>query len=58
MSRIVDPDNVRATAQPDGGAQCQIEIREAAGWVVVAGGISRRTAENIIKQASNRVILG
>ena len=38
--------------------QQQIEIREGNEWIVVASGLSTRMANDIIQQATNRVILG
>jgi|3_EtaG_2_1085321.scaffolds.fasta_scaffold00047_26 uncharacterized sporulation protein YeaH/YhbH (DUF444 family) len=36
----------------------QIEINQAGVWTAVASGISKKIAEDIISQATNRVILG
>jgi hypothetical protein len=36
----------------------QIEILEGSQWVSIATGISRSMASNLIKEATNRVILG
>ena len=36
----------------------QIEIKEGGAWSPVATGITKKIAEDIISQATNRVILG
>lgn len=36
----------------------QIEIREAGNWIAIATGMPRSTAEDLIRQATNKVILG
>lgn len=38
--------------------QHQIEIKEDSGWQPIVSGITKRTAEDIISQATNKVILG
>lgn len=37
---------------------CQIEIKENGLWSPVVTGVTNKIAENIIAQATNRVILG
>lgn len=36
----------------------QIEVRENGSWAVIVTNVKQRMAEDIISQASNRVILG
>jgi len=53
--------NVRTVPMPGqnvNSGQYQIEINQAGTWVPVATGISKKIAEDIISQATNRVILG
>lgn len=48
---------VPMAGQTVGGSQ-QIEIREGKEWNPLVSGLTRRMAEDIVNQASNRVILG
>ena len=36
----------------------QIEVKQEAGWAVLVEGMPKKTAEQMISQATNRVILG
>jgi hypothetical protein len=38
--------------------KCQIEIRENGDWTPIVTGVTSHTAEDIISQATNRVICG
>lgn len=53
--------NARVTPMPGqdaiNGLQ-QVEIHESGSWQAVVTGITRKMAEDIISQATNRVILG
>ena len=48
--------NARTVEAGDGS--CKIEIRENGQWEPLITGISRKIAEGILQQATNRVILG
>ena len=48
--------NTRVTPTADG--KTQIEINEGGSWRVIQSGISQRIAENLVKQATQGVILG
>lgn len=53
--------NVRSVPMPGqnvNDGQYQIEINQNGQWVPVATGISKRISEDLISQATNRVILG
>lgn len=53
--------NVRSVpmaGQPVTGGLYQIEIKESAGWTVVAEGLPQTTAQDLIRQATSKVILG
>lgn len=52
--------NARIVPMPgqDVNGKQQIEIHEGATWRPVVSGVSRKMAEDIIAQATNKVILG
>lgn len=53
--------NVRTVPMPGQNVNAgdyQIEINESGTWIPVATGISKKIAEDIVSQATNRVILG
>jgi hypothetical protein len=53
--------NVRFVPMPGqsvNDGQYQIEVNQHGEWVPVATGISKKIAEDLITQATNRVILG
>jgi hypothetical protein len=53
--------NVRTVPMPGQNVNAgdyQIEINESGAWIPVATGISKKIAEDIVSQATNRVILG
>ena len=53
--------NVRAvpmSGQPATGGLYQIEIKESTGWSVVAEGMPQSTAQDLIRQATNKMICG
>jgi len=43
---------------PDNGGKVKIEILTEAGWITAVPNVTRNIAEDIIRQATNRVILG
>lgn len=54
--RQVGVDNARITQLGNGKAK--IEVKTKAGWVSVLSNINSRIAEDILRQATNKVILG
>lgn len=53
--------NVRVvpmTGQHCINGQFQIEVKENSGWVPIATGLYKSVAEDIIKQATSKLILG
>lgn len=40
------------------GGQYQIEVQENGSWTAIVTGVKKTMAEDIIRQATNRVILG
>jgi hypothetical protein len=54
--KSVGSTNARIISSPDGKAQ--IEVREGGAWNPLVSGITRKIAEDIMSQATNRVILG
>lgn len=48
--------NARVVSSADGKAE--IEVREGGNWTTLVSGITRKIAEDIMSQATNRVILG
>jgi hypothetical protein len=63
ISRIkaVGANRVRAVPMPGQsiGGLYQIEVSEAAGtWVAIVEGLAQATANDLIRQATNRVICG
>jgi hypothetical protein len=51
-------DNTRISPDPVDKTKTKIEIRTNNGWVTIKRGIPKGLAEDIIRQASSRVILG
>jgi len=63
MQRIKKAGAEKARAVPMEGqsavsGQYQIEIKEGDGWSTVASGLTKSLAEQVIAQATNRVICG
>jgi hypothetical protein len=61
MIKQVGSSRVRAVPMPDQNVMdgnYQIEVKEDSGWRPIVTGIKKRIAEDIITQATNRVILG
>ncbi len=59
--KLVGGSNVRIVPMPGNDALNglqTIEIRENGSWSSVGTGVTKRIAEDIISQATNRVILG
>ena len=58
--KAVGATNVRSVPMPGHtpSGQYQVEIKENAVWVPIVTGLNKRMAEDIITQATNRVILG
>ena len=57
----VGTNNVRTVPMPGqsvNGDQYQIEIMEGTCWRPIVTGVTKRTAEDLIAQATNKVILG
>ncbi len=54
--RQVGVDNARITQLGNGKAK--IEVKTKAGWVSVLNNVSSGIAEDILRQATNKVILG
>jgi len=53
--------NVRTVpmpGQPVTGGMYQIEVKEGTAWSVIAEGLPQTTANDLIRQATNRVICG
>lgn len=55
VERIRKAEEVKITPKGD---KVVIEIKTTAGWVAVIKDLERSMAEDIIRQANNRVILG
>lgn len=57
--RSVGPQSVRAVPMPDQpvDGDYQIEINNG-GWEPIVTGVKKQMAEDIIRQATNRVLLG
>jgi len=55
IERIRKAEEVKITPK---GTKVVIEIKTTAGWVTVIKDLERPMAEDIIRQANNRVILG
>jgi len=59
--RKVGAQGVRAVPMPNQNVHTgkyQIEIRDGDSWSVLVEGLPRSSADDLIKQATNRVILG
>jgi len=58
--KAVGATNVRSVPMPGNtpSGQYQVEIKENAVWVPIVTGLNKRMAEDIITQATNRVLLG
>lgn len=59
--KAAGPRNVRVvpmSGQPAISGLHAIEIRQANGWIPIASGLQKAVAEDIVRQATNRVILG
>jgi hypothetical protein len=50
--------NTRITPMPDGSDAVRIEVNLGQGWATIISGIKRGMAEDILRQATNRVLLG
>lgn len=53
--------NVRVVPMPNQPAitgMHMIEVKNGGGWVGIVSGLSKTAAEDIVRQATNRVILG
>lgn len=60
IQKIKSSSNTRIVPMPGNNIQGshQIEILESGSWNVVVSGITLRMAEDMVRQATNRVILG
>lgn len=59
--KAAGPRNVRIVPMPGQPAISglhSIEIRQANGWVAIVSGLQKAIAENIVREATNRIILG
>lgn len=57
----VGKSSVRAVPMPNHDVQTgdyQIEIKEGSAWTPIVVGVNKKIAEDIISQATNKVILG
>lgn len=57
VERIKKAKDSRITSQP-GTQSVMIEILTEAGWVAAIKGLNRNMAEDVIRQAKDRMILG
>ena len=59
--KAVGTTNVRVvpmSGQPMIGGMHQIEIKEAGSWIPIVSGIPKMAAEDVVRQASSRVLFG
>ena len=58
--KAVGPTNVRSVPMPGNTptGQYQVEVKEGVTWMPIITGLTKRMAEDVIAQATNRVLLG